>query len=169
MPECSLDEAEFLTRLTELTDCTLLLDVTNIYNNAVNHGYDPVGFVRRLPGQRVRQLHLAGGHRAEGMWQDSHSYPVMAPVWDLLHEVLRLTSADVVILERDSNFYPFEQVLHDLRKARAIFYQYRPGRAPAPAGPGDPVPAAAPDADVERLLADPEVEQLAGSRQPRWA
>ncbi len=71
-PNCSLDEADFLTRLCEMTDCSLLLDVTNIYNNAVNHGYDPVEFIRRLPGDRVSQLHLAGGHYSDGMWQDSH-------------------------------------------------------------------------------------------------
>jgi len=61
-----------------LTDCRLLLDVTNIYNNATNHGYDPLDFLRRIPLDRVSQLHLAGGHYSDGMLQDSHSYPVMA-------------------------------------------------------------------------------------------
>lgn len=130
VPRCSLDEADFLTRLTQRTDCTLLLDVTNIYNNAQNHGYDPVEFIRSLPGDRVKQLHLAGGHYSHGMWQDSHSAPVMDGVWPLLDEVLEHTAAEVIILERDSNFIPFEPVVADLVQARSIFYKHRPAEPP---------------------------------------
>ena len=131
IPHCALDEADFLTRLTQKTDCSLLLDVTNIYNNAENHGYDPMEFIRRLPGDRVSELHLAGGHYSDGMWQDSHSAPVMQGVWDLLGAVLDHTAVDVVILERDSNFIPFEAVVADLARARAIFRKHRPAK------PGD--------------------------------
>ena len=159
VPGCAYREAEFLTRVAELTGCFLLLDVTNVYNNATNHGYDPVEFIRRLPGDRVKHLHLAGGYLDEGRWVDSHSRPVMAPVWDLLEEVLRLTKAEVVILERDSDYEPFERTLMpDVRRAREIFYRHRPARAAdwpsvptvdAPAGPS-----------CEELLAEPEVIQL---------
>ncbi len=160
-PECAMGEAEFLTRVTELTDCRLLLDVTNIFNNATNHGYDPLEFIRRLPGERVSQLHLAGGHFSDGKWQDSHSKPVMAPVWDLLHEVLRQTAAEVVVLERDSNFEHFDSIMDDVRKARRIFYQHRPERPPAQA-PSPPTGAAA-EGDgegLDGLLTDPDVQQL---------
>ncbi len=164
VPDCALDEAAFLTRLTELTDCRLLLDVTNIYNNATNHGYDPLDFIRRLPGHRVSQLHLAGGHFQDGMWIDSHSYPVMPPVWDLLHDVMRLTAADIVILERDSRFEPFADVMRDVRKARDIFYRHRPATPPPAAAEeatAPATPAAGEDGDeLAALRADPEVEQL---------
>ena len=49
IPHCGLSEADFLRRLTEETDCTLLLDVTNIFNNSHNHGYDPIEFLDTLP------------------------------------------------------------------------------------------------------------------------
>lgn len=167
VPHSPLDEAAFLTRVTELTDCTLLLDVTNVYNNAVNHGYDAVEFIRRLPGDRVEQLHLAGGHYSNGILQDSHSQPVMPPVWDLLHEVLEQTAAQCVILERDSNFEPFENVMKDVRHAREIFRQHRPSTPPAESGHNGRAsrsPLSADDADrrVEQLLSDCEVRQLGG-------
>ncbi len=131
VPHCPWQEADFLNALLERTDCTLLLDVTNIYNNATNHSYDPVQFIRSLPRDRISQLHLAGGHYAEGMWQDSHSAPVMPGVWDLLDETLRHTNVDMVVLERDSNFFPFDSgVVSDLRKAREIFYRHRPKSSP---------------------------------------
>ena len=60
-----MSEWEFLTRLSELADCDLLLDVNNVYVSAVNHGFDPRAFIDGVPAARVRQLHLAG-HRDHG-------------------------------------------------------------------------------------------------------
>ena len=131
IPHCGLSEADFLRRLTEETDCTLLLDVTNVFNNAHNHGYDPGEFLDRLPLDRVSQIHLAGGHQTDdGRWEDSHSAPVMEAVWPLYEEVVRRTAAGIVILERDSKFDPFETVIEDVDRAREIFYRHRPSEPP---------------------------------------
>lgn len=149
VPGGGFDEADFVGRVAEAADCALLLDVTNVYNNAFNHGYDPIELIRRLPGERVTQIHVAGGHFEGGQWLDSHSRPVMEGVWRLLDEALRVTAAEVVIVERDSNFQPFEALMRDVDLARAIFYRRRPARPPeAPAGPrapAGPAPAADPD------------------------
>lgn len=128
-PRNSLSEADFLRRITEETDCSLLLDVTNVYNNAHNHGYDPYEFLDRLPMDRVSQMHLAGGQFLEGKWEDSHSHPVMGGVWALYEEAVKRSSAEIVIVERDSRFNPFEDVLDDVQKAQEIFYKYRPEKA----------------------------------------
>ncbi|MFT5410711.1 MAG: hypothetical protein ACI9NC_003444, partial [Verrucomicrobiales bacterium] len=126
------------------------LDVTNIFNNSHNHGYDPIEFLDRLPLDRVSQIHLAGGHQTEdGRWEDSHSAPVMEKVWPLFEEVIRRTHAGIVILERDSKFDPFDTVIEDVDRAREIFYRHRShsaqirspaaiGEAPS-ADPNDPV------------------------------
>lgn len=142
VPHCPLDEAGFLRRLCEETDCTLLLDVTNVFNNSRNHGYDPIEFFDRLPMERVSQMHLAGGHQLpDGRWEDSHSAPVMDEVWPLFDEaVRRAVNARVVILERDSKLKPFATVMHDIRKAREIFYSHRP--VVAPTRPTIPFPVA---------------------------
>jgi len=132
VPHCSLSEADFLRRLCEETDCTLLLDVTNVFNNSRNHGYDPIEFFERLPMERVSQMHLAGGHQLpDGKWEDSHSAPVMEEVWPLFDEaVKRAVNTRIVILERDSKLKPFDSVMHDIRRAREIFYSHRPLEAP---------------------------------------
>ncbi|MDF1823781.1 MAG: DUF692 domain-containing protein [Verrucomicrobiales bacterium] len=131
-PHGSLSEADFLRRVCEETDCTLLLDVTNVFNNSRNHGYDPIEFFDRLPMERVSQMHLAGGHQlSDGRWEDSHSAPVMDEVWPLFDEaVKRSVNVRNVILERDSQLKPFDSVMADIRKAREIFYSYRPVEAP---------------------------------------
>ncbi|MEM7698995.1 MAG: DUF692 domain-containing protein [Verrucomicrobiota bacterium] len=132
VPHSQLEEADFLRRLTEETDCTLLLDVTNVFNNSRNHGYDPIEFFDRIPMERISQMHLAGGHQLpDGTWEDSHSAPVMDEVWPLFEEaVRRAKNANIVILERDSKLHPFDEVMSDIRRAREIFYSYRPETAP---------------------------------------
>jgi uncharacterized protein len=130
---CSLAEAEFITELTKRTDCTILLDATNVFNNAHNHGYDPIDYIRRMPGDRINQLHIAGGKFVKGMWLDSHSATVMEPVWDIVDAALEHTNASMIFLERDTAFLPFEGIMSDIRKARDIFYKHRPITPPAAA------------------------------------
>jgi uncharacterized protein (UPF0276 family) len=154
IPRGSLTEAQFLRRLTEETDCTLLLDVTNVFNNASNHGYDPIEFFETIPMERVSQMHLAGGHQLDdGTWEDSHSRPVMEPVWPLFEEaVKRARNCEIVILERDSKLNPFENVLADIDRAREIFYGIRPER-----------PGPRPELDFEETggITEPEAPQFA--------
>lgn len=158
VPHCSLDEADFLRRVCEETDCTLLLDVTNVFNNSRNHGYDPLEFFERLPMERVSQMHLAGGFQhPDGRWEDSHSAAVMDEVWPLFDEaVSRAVNARIVILERDSKLKPFSSVMADIRKAREIFYSHRPLEAPF--REDHPAIAEAPSAP------DPLAEEYAGLR-----
>ncbi len=133
VPHCPLDEAEFFRRICEQTDAGLLLDVTNLFNNSQNHGYDAGDFLDRYPLDRVTQIHLAGGFLTErGMWEDSHSEPVMEPVWELYEEVIRRTRCEIVILERDSRLHPFADVLADIDRAREIFWDYRDAETPPP-------------------------------------
>ena len=152
VPHCGLSEADYLRRLTEETDCTLLLDVTNVFNNSHNHGYDPIEFLDRLPLDRVSQIHLAGGHQTDdGRWEDSHSAPVMAQVWPLFEEVVRRTDAGIVILERDSKFDPFETVIEDVDRAKEIFYRYRSHSAPEAKPLDSAMPCAAADPEIEEF------------------
>lgn len=115
-----LSEAEFITRVIEKAGCGLLLDLTNVFVNATNHGYDPIEFLNSIPLERVVQMHLAGGYWSEGTLLDSHSAPVPAEVWELLEYVSDRTPAlRCVILERDQEFPDdFDELTADLRRAR---------------------------------------------------
>jgi len=86
-----LTEAQFLCEILEHGDCGLLLDVTNLHVNSVNHRYDPIEFLNTIPLERVGQVHLAGGEWRDGVLRDSHSAPVHEEVWTLLEHVLSRT------------------------------------------------------------------------------
>ena len=129
-PNCGLSESEFIRAILDRTDATIMLDVTNVFNNATNHGYDPVEFIHSLPPDRVSQIHLAGGHYQDGQLIDSHSYPVMKEVWDLLDITLQHVDCEWMILERDEKFEPFRSILDDIHRAREIFHRHRPIEPP---------------------------------------
>ena len=120
VPGGEMSEAEFLTEVLERTDCGLLLDVTNLHANAVNHGYDPLAFLGQLPLERVVQLHFVGGHWHNGVLIDSHSQPTPPKVWALMEAVLTRVPVKGVVLERDENLPPFEELLGELDQVRRI-------------------------------------------------
>lgn len=120
VPGAEMSEAEFLRELVESADCGLLLDVTNLHTNAVNHGYDAEEFLHELPLERVVQLHFVGGHWHEGVLIDSHSERTPTEVWRLLELVLAHAPVKGVVLERDENFPPFKELLEELAQAREV-------------------------------------------------
>ena len=107
--EGTLTEAEFLSRILCKTGCGWLLDVTNVYANGINFGYDAYEFIAQvMPHAERVQMHLAGGFfddRSE-MYIDSHSEPIPDAAWDLYRFALEQGRGNVeaVFLERDQNF-----------------------------------------------------------------
>ena len=151
-----MSEVEFVSSVVEQADCGILLDLTNLFVNSQNHGYDPHDYLRRLPLERVVQVHLAGSERHHHKWVDSHSQSVEAhpEVWSLLEFVVKHSSVRGVLLERDQNF-PDDpaELIADLRRAREIFRGARTVVAPprdaievrtSPGGPSPSPPPSSP-------------------------
>jgi uncharacterized protein (UPF0276 family) len=103
-PEDELDEPTFYAAIAEATGCELLLDVGNLYANAVNEGLDPLAVVRAFPLERVRMMHLAGGVFEHGFYYDTHAHPVPDAVLDVLGEALSRAPDAAILLERDAGF-----------------------------------------------------------------
>ncbi|WP_238346372.1 DUF692 domain-containing protein [Luteimonas saliphila] len=124
-----LDEATFVEAVLERADCDLLLDVNNIHVNAINHRYDPVAFLRRMPSARIACYHVAGHYdEAEDLKVDTHGAAVIPDVWCLLAEAYRVHGIRPTLLERDFNFPPFEELLGELDAIRDL---QRVAQAPA--------------------------------------
>ncbi|MBX7170110.1 MAG: DUF692 domain-containing protein [Pyrinomonadaceae bacterium] len=119
-PFAEMDEAEFLTKILEETDSGLLLDVTNLYINSINHQYDWRKFLDKLPLERVVQLHFVGGHQFKNYLIDSHSYQTPNEIWEVYREVCSRADVKGAILERDGNFPHFSEILKELNTARAL-------------------------------------------------
>ena len=115
----TMPEWEFLARMAQEADCGLLIDVNNVYVSSVNHGFDPLEYLRALPHERVVQMHLAGHDDAGTHLLDTHDRPVATPVWELYRAATSLTGPVSTLLEWDDRLPPFEAVHAEVLKARA--------------------------------------------------
>ena len=131
-PGQELSELAFINAVIEEADCSLLLDVNNIYVNSVNFGYDPLAFLRGLPGERIVYVHIAGHYReADDLCIDTHGARVIAPVWRLLAEAYALYGPLPTVLERDYNFPPVPELLGEVAKVRDALAEVPVGGAEA--------------------------------------
>jgi len=122
----TLSEWEFLTRMSEATGCGLLLDVNNVYVSSVNHGFDPVQYVRSVPHERIVQFHLAGHTNRGTHLIDTHDSHVIDPVWELYRLAHELTGGASTLLEWDASIPEFPVVHAEVLKARRYMSQELP-------------------------------------------
>jgi uncharacterized protein (UPF0276 family) len=114
-PGQEMAEIDFVNAVLVEADCDLLLDLNNIYVNAINHRYDPVDFLARLPGERILYAHIAGHYEeAPDLRVDTHGADVIDPVWGLLGEAYRRFGAFPTLLERDFNIPPLDVLLGEV-------------------------------------------------------
>lgn len=124
-----LSESEFIGIVLDEADCDLLLDVNNVYVNAVNHRYDPLAFLAALPPDRIRYLHVAGHHReAPDLIIDTHGADVIDPVWALLDAAYARFGPLPTLLERDFNIPPLPALLAEIEQIRRLQETNGPGR-----------------------------------------
>jgi uncharacterized protein len=126
IPGEEMTQAAFFERLVESTGCGVLLDVTNVYINSTNHGFDPVEFLDAMPLESVVQIHLAGGYWSHEILVDSHSEPVQEESWELLDQLARRIPIRGAIIEHDANFpETLRPVLDQVARARSIIADYQ--------------------------------------------
>ncbi len=121
MPAAEMSEAEFVTEVIKRADCDLLLDVNNVYVNSINHSSDARAFIKAMPAERVRYLHIAG-HDAEDptLLIDTHGDDVTASVWALLKFAYALIGIRPTLLERDFNIPALDTLLAEVEQIRQI-------------------------------------------------
>lgn len=123
-------EWQFVRAVCEEADCDLLLDLNNIHVSAVNHGFDAMSYLRHMPADRIRQIHLAGHTDHGDHLVDTHDHPVADPVWALYREALQLFGPVPTMIERDDHIPPLGDLVAELDTARRIAASV-PSRAPA--------------------------------------
>jgi uncharacterized protein len=115
-----LSETDFLNELCERADCGLLLDVTNLFINSRNHGFDPLGWLHEIEPRRIRQLHIVGYSREGGRYTDAHARPIQEDLIELAREVVRYAPVQSIVLERDEDIPAVAELEAEVAKLERI-------------------------------------------------
>ncbi len=123
------DEFGLMNRITTLSGCGQLLDLHNLYCNAINFGFDPVAALDRVHLDRVGEVHIAGGSWHGEFYMDAHDGRVPEPVWDLLEHTLSrapwIQGVVYEVLEVYLDRIGADAIAAELERARAIWRHFR--------------------------------------------
>jgi uncharacterized protein (UPF0276 family) len=121
--ECAssqMPEWQFVSEVVRRTGCYLLLDINNVYVSSTNHGSDMHEYLRNVPHDRVRQIHLAGHFDRGDILIDTHSEHVAEPVWDLFEWYVTRYGAVRTMIEWDNKIPPWAELAKELEKIKTI-------------------------------------------------
>ncbi|MEZ5476008.1 MAG: DUF692 domain-containing protein [Thiolinea sp.] len=114
-----MTEWEFLTAVSAEADCDILLDVNNIYVSAFNHAFAAQDYLRGVPAERVRQIHLAGHDDRGTHLLDTHGAAVADAVWELYAQALQRFGAVPTLIEWDNDIPELVVLLAEAGRAQA--------------------------------------------------
>ena len=115
-----ITETSFLNELCERADCGLLLDVTNLFINARNHGFDAQAWLREIEPRRIVQLHIVGYGFDGERYHDHHSAIIQDELIDLLGAVLDHAAVQAIILERDERLDQVGEIESEIRRLKSV-------------------------------------------------
>jgi uncharacterized protein (UPF0276 family) len=114
----TMSEPEFLNALCSPPHVSLLLDVTNLFINAQNHGFDAKKWLSELQPGVVRQIHIVGYGMQDGRLVDDHRAPIQTELLDLMAAAATRHEVEAVILERDLDIPGPIELLGELSRVR---------------------------------------------------
>lgn len=129
------DEPGFLAELVQRTGCGLLVDVNNIYVNALNAQRagvenDPLAacmrWLDRVPAAAVGEIHLAGHCVLDEIVIDDHGSRVCDAVWHLYRHALSNFGAVPTLIEWDTGIPALQVLLDEAGRARDLAHSLEP-------------------------------------------
>ncbi len=121
-------ETDFLNALTQRTGCGLLVDVNNIYVNALNDQLagrcaDPLAaclqWIDSIAPASVGELHLAGHINMGDVVIDDHGSRVCAPVWQIYRHAQTRFGGVPALIEWDTDVPPLATLLDEAALAKS--------------------------------------------------
>lgn len=124
-----MPEPDFLNQLAQRTGCRLLVDVNNIYVNALNDQLNGltsepleqgIAWLNAIHPVHVAEIHLAGHIDCGDIVIDDHGSRIKPPVWTLYTHAIRRFGAVPTLIEWDTNIPTLDVLLEEASQARQI-------------------------------------------------
>jgi len=121
LPDSEFEEVEYLKELQKRTDCGLLLDISNVYVNAKNHGYNILKYFENYPLEKVHYVHLGSFDSSNtDCIFDSHDRSVDdSTIKNLLSIKDALPINTPICIERESNFESKLELLEEYENIKS--------------------------------------------------
>ena len=128
-PHTDMSEPGFLNALAQRTGCGLLVDVNNLYVNALNaqlrgDTQEPLdacqAWLNAIEPQHVAELHLAGHLHCGDIVIDDHGSRVPQPVWSLYAHALARLGPVPTLIEWDTDVPALNVLLEEAKQARSV-------------------------------------------------
>lgn len=129
--ESTIPEWEFVREVASRTGCRILLDVNNIYVNAVNHDFDAQTYLDRIAPGSVGEIHLAGFQDTGELLIDNHGAAVCDEVWRLYAYALQRFGNIPTLIEWDTDIPELSTLLGESEKASRLLARNHQGTASA--------------------------------------
>lgn len=118
-----MSEWEFIHEIVKKTDCEILLDVNNVFVSSKNQNFDPLEFIKTLPKEHIREMHLAGHSSSGSMLIDTHDGPVCMEVLELYKKTLNITGKIPTLIEWDDKIPEFPILENEISKVLEVWNQ----------------------------------------------
>ena len=129
--ESEMSEIQFINEITKRSGCFVLLDVNNIWANAMNFGENPWETLSQINADSIKGYHLAGcteEQKGNGkVYIDYHGEAVHDEVWDLYKQCLERYGAWPTLLEWENNIPPLTRTLQEVEKISDCFKTLKEG------------------------------------------
>ncbi|MEW6681817.1 MAG: DUF692 domain-containing protein [Nitrospirota bacterium] len=118
--DSTVPEGAFMAEAARRTGCGILLDLNNVYVNAINFHLDPLDVLREIPAEAVREIHLAGFDRFGRRLIDTHGQVVHPDVWNLYRWAIDRIGPRPTLIEWDTNLPPLAVLADQANQADTI-------------------------------------------------
>ena len=118
--DSTIPEWEFVREVASRAGCQILLDVNNIYVNAINHDFDPLTYVDAIVAGSVGEIHLAGFEDTGEVLIDTHGTTVCDEVWRLYQHAIQRFGNVPTLIEWDTDIPALSVLLGEAEKADRI-------------------------------------------------
>ncbi len=115
--DSTVPEGAFLAEAARRTGCGILLDLNNVYVNAINFNLDVLDVLRAIPAQAVWEIHLAGFDRFGRRLIDTHGQVVHPDVWNLYRWAIDHIGPRPTLIEWDTNLPPLAVLVDQAKQA----------------------------------------------------
>lgn len=118
--DSTMPEGVFMAEAARRAGCGILLDINNVYVNAINHHFDPLDFLEEIPARAVWEIHLAGFDRFGKWLVDTHGQVVHPEVWNLYRWAIDRFGPRPTLVEWDTNMPALQLLVEQAEKAEKL-------------------------------------------------